>query len=73
MRAATAACVYPALLRSSDTPALSLTAQGTASAPSALASGLAWWPLGLVLAVFYLALLFRIHRGKVQAPSGSGY
>ena len=71
--AATAACVYPALLRSRDLSSHSLTAQGAASSPEALAAGLAWWPLGFVLAISYLALLFRLHRGRAQAPSGEGY
>jgi len=71
--AATAISVYPALLRARDAPERSLTAQGAASSPEALAFGLAWWPLGFVLALGYLVLLLRLHRGKAQAPSGEGY
>ncbi|MBI5434121.1 MAG: cytochrome d ubiquinol oxidase subunit II, partial [Planctomycetes bacterium] len=72
--AATAASLYPIWLRSSLDPSSSLTAKEHAAAPAALRAGLAWWPVGLALAIGYAALLFRMHRGKAQAAAeGEGY
>ncbi len=72
--AATAASVYPVWLRSAGDPARSLTATAHAASPESLRAGLLWWPFGFVLALVYLAVLFRLHRGKAQAaPEGEGY
>lgn len=72
--AATAASVYPVWLRSTVDPAFSLTAQNAASSDHALRVGLWWWPAGLLLAIGYFTLLFRIHRGRAQAAAeGEGY
>ncbi len=72
--AATVASVYPTLLKSSLDPSASLTAHNAAASPHSLAVGLVWWPLGFVLAVFYTAVIFRVHRGKAQsAADGEGY
>lgn len=71
---ATATLLYPTLLKSAGDPALSLTAFNAAASPSSLAAGLRWWPAGFALAIGYAVLLFRHHRGKVQAaPEGEGY
>jgi len=71
---ATAAAVYPVWLPSTLDPAFTLTAEAHAAAPESLRAGLLWWPFGLLLALAYLALLFRLHRGKAQAsPEGRGY
>lgn len=72
--AATAASVYPVMLRSSLDGAFSLTAQNTASSEQALRTGLLWWPVGFVLAAGYFVVLFRLHRGRMQAArEGEGY
>lgn len=72
--ATTAACVYPVMLRSVIDPAYSLTAQNSASGAQSLRSGLAWWFIAFVMAVGYVALLLRLHRGKVAAArDGEGY
>ena len=72
--AATAASLYPTWLRSTLDPAYSLTAANTATSPHALRVGLYWWPVGFVLAVVYFTVLFRLHRGKIQAAEeGEGY
>lgn len=72
--AATAASVYPTMIRSATDPALSLTALNSAAAERSLRLGLLWWPAGFVLAVVYVAVLFRLHRGKAQAAAeGEGY
>jgi cytochrome d ubiquinol oxidase subunit II len=72
--AASAASVWPVWLKSSLDPAFSLTALGSAAGEGSLRAGLLWWPVGLVLAVFYAGVLFRLHRGKaVAAADGEGY
>ncbi len=72
--AAAAASVFPVMLRSSLDPAWSLTAFNSASSEASLRTGLGWWFVGLPLAITYLVLLFRLHRGKVQpAGEGEGY
>ncbi|MHB1312538.1 MAG: cytochrome d ubiquinol oxidase subunit II [Gemmatimonadaceae bacterium] len=70
---ATAACLYPVMLRSLDDPARSLTAMNASGTHESLATALLWWPVGFVLAVVYVAVLFRLHRGKVHGAGGEGY
>ncbi|MGH7655840.1 MAG: cytochrome d ubiquinol oxidase subunit II [Gemmatimonadaceae bacterium] len=64
--AATAACIYPVMLKSAGDPSLSLTAFNASSGAYALRAGLWWWPAGFVIAIGYVALVFRAHRGKVD-------
>ena len=72
--AASAACVYPVMLRSSLERARDLTVFNASVAPHGLATGLKWWVLGFPIAIGYIVLLFRIHRGKVSAAAeGEGY
>jgi cytochrome d ubiquinol oxidase subunit II len=72
--AASAACVYPVMLRSTLDPAFSLTAHNASVGAHGLRTGLAWWLLGFPIAIGYLAFLFRFHRGKVKAAGeGGGY
>lgn len=70
---ATAASVFPIMIRASGAPALSLSAHNSAAGPASLRAGLYWWPVGFVLAVIYFGVLFRLHRGKVQITDESGY
>lgn len=71
--AATAAVLYPTMLPAA-TVAPSLTAQNAAAAPHSLRVALLWWPVGLLLAIGYYVVLFRLHRGKAQAAAeGEGY
>ncbi len=70
---ATAATLYPTMLRAS-TIAPSLTAENSAAAAHSLRVALLWWPIGLLLAIVYYVVLFRLHRGKAQAAAeGEGY
>jgi cytochrome d ubiquinol oxidase subunit II len=70
---ATAAALYPTMLRAS-TDAPSLTALNSAAAPQSLRAALLWWPAGLVLAILYYVILFRLHRDRAQAAAeGEGY
>ena len=72
--AATAACVFPVMLKSTLNPAWSLTADNAATSEAGLRAGLSWWLFGFPLAVVYFVLLFRLHRGKVKlADDGKGY
>ena len=72
--AASAACVYPTMLRSTLDPAFSLTALNSSVGGYGLRAGFAWWIIGFPLAVSYFVFLFRFHRGKVKvAGEGEGY
>jgi len=72
--AATAACVFPVMLKSTLNPAWSLTAYNTATSKEGLIAGLKWWVVGFPIAVTYFVILFRLHRGKVRAsPDVEGY
>ena len=71
--AATAACIYPVMIRSAGDAARSLTAFNASSSAHSLASGLWWWPPGALIAVGYAALLFRLHRRKPGQSTGHGY
>lgn len=72
--AASAACVYPVMLRSSLDRALDLTALNSSTATNGLVTGLRWWALGFPIAIGYAALLFHLHRGKARAAEeGEGY
>ena len=72
--AATAACVWPVMLRSTIDPAYSLDAHNANVGAYGMRSGLIWWLLAFPIVIAYFAMLFRIHRGKVEAAAdGEGY
>lgn len=72
--ATTAACVWPVMLKSTLNPGWSLTAQNASVGTHGLQAGLVWWLIGFPIAVGYVAMLFKIHRGKVKAAAeGEGY
>jgi cytochrome d ubiquinol oxidase subunit II len=74
MLTATAACLFPVMLRAIDDDARSLTAYNSSSPQTSLQIAFSWWILGFPLAVLYFVTLFRIHRGKVIAATGrEGY
>ena len=64
--------LYPVVLPSSSDPALNLTIYNTAAGQHGLTVGLTWWILGIVLALGYFTLLFRMFKGKVRIE-GEGY
>ena len=62
------------LLRSANDPAASITAYAAANDAAGLRTALSWLSIGLPLAIAYLAIVFRMHRGKaVAAADGEGY
>jgi cytochrome d ubiquinol oxidase subunit II len=71
---ATAASVFPVMLRAVPDPSLSITAFGASNDPAGLRAALKWWSLGFPLAIAYFVLLLRLHRGRaVAAAEGEGY
>jgi cytochrome bd ubiquinol oxidase subunit II len=65
--------LYPVVLPATTDPAhRSLTIYNTAAGRHGLTVGLTWWCLGMVLALGYFVLLFRMFRGKVRLE-GEGY
>jgi cytochrome d ubiquinol oxidase subunit II len=74
MLVATAACVFPVMLRAIDDGARSLDAYNSSVSIRSLEIALAWWVVGFPLAILYFIALFRIHRGKTVAARGrEGY
>lgn len=72
--AASAACVYPVMLKSTLDPAFDLTALNASVGGHGLRTGLVWWLMGFPIAIAYVVFLFRFHRGKVKAAAeGEGY
>ncbi len=72
--AASAACVYPVMLKSTLDPRFDLTALNASVGAHGLRAGLVWWLIGFPIAIGYLAILFRFNRGKVKAAAeGEGY
>ena len=72
--AASAASVWPVMLRSTLDPAWHLTALNASVATSGLQKGLVWWLIGFPIVLGYFAMLFRRFQGKAQAPAeGEGY
>jgi cytochrome bd ubiquinol oxidase subunit II len=64
--------LYPVVLPSSSDPALNLTIYNTAAGEHGLTVGLTWWIPGIILALGYFTLLFRMFKGKVRLEGG-GY
>ncbi len=64
--------LYPVVLPASTNPAYSLTIYNAAAGRHGLVVGLTWWTLGIILALGYFVLLFRMFRGKVRLE-GEGY
>lgn len=70
---ATAACVFPTMLRAIGGDALTLTVYTAGGDPRGLRTALGWFAVGFPLVVVYFVILFRLHRGKARAPTGAGY
>jgi len=61
-----AASVFPVMLHSTLAPGQSITVYNGAAPAHGLAMALIWWPVALVLAFTYFAVIMREHRGKVR-------
>ena len=70
---ATAATVYPVMLRASGDAALSLTAQNAAGDTSGLRTAFGWLLVAAPLLLLYLGIVWRMHRGRVSAGGGGAY
>ncbi len=64
--------LYPKLLPSSGFLGRDITVQNALSGPYAMRVGLIWWSLGMVLAIVYFVVVYRMFRGKVTLDGG-GY
>jgi len=66
MLSGAALALYPVLLPATTDPALSLTIYNSAAPRYGLAGGLAWWSIGIILALAYNVIVYSYHRGKVR-------
>jgi cytochrome d ubiquinol oxidase subunit II len=64
--------LYPRLLPSSNDPTLDITIAKALSGQHGLCVGLIWWTLGMLLALTYFVIVYRMFRGKVSLE-GEGY
>ncbi len=64
--AGAAVSVFPVMLHSTLATEHSMTAYTGAAPARGLAMALLWWPVALVLALGYLAVIMRNYRGKVR-------
>jgi cytochrome bd ubiquinol oxidase subunit II len=64
--------LYPRLLPSSGYLGHDITVQNALSGPYAMRVGLIWWAFGMVLAIVYFVVIYRMFRGKVTLDGG-GY
>jgi len=58
--------LYPRLLPSSSDPVLDITIAKALSGPYTLHVGLIWWTFGMLLAVTYFVVVYRLFKGKVR-------
>jgi len=71
---ASAASYFPVMLRATGGDALSITAYTGGGDEASLGTALRWFLVGSPLALLYLAIVLRLHRGKaVAAAEGEGY
>lgn len=69
--AAAAFGLYPDVLPAVN-PTYSLTIHNAAAGQYGLVVGLVWWSVGMLLALVYFTVIYRLFRGKVQV-AGDGY
>jgi len=71
---ASAASYFPVMLRATGGDTLSITAYTGGADEAGLRTALCWFLIGLPLALAYLVVVFRLHRGRaVAAADGEGY
>jgi len=62
--------LYPTVLPASGNPDYSLTIYNSAAGHHGLVVGVAWWSIGLVLALGYFVFVYRTFGGKVRLEGG---
>jgi cytochrome bd ubiquinol oxidase subunit II len=70
--ASAASSLYPMVLPAVN-PADSLTIQNASGSPYGQTVGLAWWSIGIVLAIIYFVVTYRLFWGKVRLTQTEGY
>ena len=65
--------LYPYVLPARSRTALSLSIYNARTSDRALAIGLAWWIVGMILAAVYFLFLYRRFSGKVHTGESHGY
>ena len=73
MLVATAACMFPVMLRSLTDPALTITAFNGGAEAAGLKTALGWWLLGFPIVAFYFITIHRLHRGRVGTGEAPHY
>jgi cytochrome bd ubiquinol oxidase subunit II len=74
MLAGVGLALYPRVLPASTSDAYSLTIYNTASGEYSLRYGVYWWSIGMLVAIGYFVLVYRMFRGKVRLDAGDhGY
>lgn len=64
--------LYPRLLPSTTAPEYDITVDRALSGPHTLHVGLIWWSFGMLCALIYFVIVYRMFRGKVSLDGG-GY
>ncbi len=72
MLASAAFGMYPDVLPAVK-PAYSLTIQNASASQYGLTVGLVWWSIGMVLAIVYFILTYRLFWGKVSLTQAIGH
>jgi cytochrome bd ubiquinol oxidase subunit II len=74
MLASAGAGIYPMVLPAVN-PANSLTIYNASASPYGQTVGLVWWSIGMVLAIIYFVVIYRLFWGKVHVTEGgeAGY
>jgi cytochrome d ubiquinol oxidase subunit II len=62
--------LYPVLLPATTGAANDITLTRAISGEHTLAVGLAWWLIGMTLAVGYVVFVYSRFKGKVDAAAG---
>lgn len=74
MLSGAAYALYPILLPSSNPAIADITIHNAAAGAYSLTYGVIWWSIGMVIAIGYFVLIYRMFRGKVTLGRGEhGY
>jgi cytochrome bd ubiquinol oxidase subunit II len=62
--------LYPSVLPSSNPAVPDITIYNAAAGSYSLTYGVIWWSAGMIIAIGYFVLVYRMFRGKVSLESG---